>query len=73
MLLLFYRRNTFIDIGQTNEIIKEFCHKNNFIFINHQNITSDDLWGDGIHLTNSGKGIFQFSEEFYLVDYILSR
>ena len=33
------------------------CHKNNFVFIDHQNITSNDLWVDGIYLTNSGKAI----------------
>ena len=31
--------------------------QNNFAFIDHQNITSKDLWVDGIHLTNSGKTI----------------
>ena len=42
---------------QINEVIKELCHKNNFVFIDHQNTTSNDLWVDGIHLTNSGKSI----------------
>ena len=46
---------TSIDIGQINEVIKELCHKNNFVFIDHQNITSNDLWVDGIQLPNSGK------------------
>ena len=46
-----------LNIGQINETIKELCHKNNFVFIDHQNITSNDLWVDGIHLTNSGKAI----------------
>ena len=44
-------------IGQINKIIKELCHKNNSVFIDHQNLTSNDLWVDGIHLTNSGKAI----------------
>ena len=47
--------STSIDIGKTNEAIKELCHKNNFVFIDHQNTTSNDLWVDGIHLINSGK------------------
>ena len=34
---------TFIDISQINEVIKELCHKSNFVFIDHQNITSNDL------------------------------
>ena len=48
---------TFFNIGQINEVMKELCHKNDFVFIDHQNITSNDLWVDGIHLTNSGKAI----------------
>ena len=32
-----------IDLGQIKEVIKKLCHKNNFVFINHQNITSNDL------------------------------
>ena len=48
---------TSIDIGQINKVIKEICHKNNFILIDHQNITSNNLWVNCIHLTNSGKVI----------------
>ena len=46
-----------IKIGQINKVIKLLCHKNNFVFIDHQNITSNDLWADGIHLINSGNVI----------------
>ena len=31
--------------------------KNNLVFINHQNITNNDLWADDIHLKNSEKVI----------------
>ena len=48
---------TSFNVGWVNEVIKELCHKSNFDFIDHQNITSNDLWVDGIHLTNSGKAI----------------
>ena len=48
---------TFFNIGQINETIKQLFHKNNFVFICHQNITSNDLCVDGIHLPNSGKAI----------------
>ena len=48
---------TSFNISQINEAIKELCHKNNFVFIDQQSITSNDLWVDGIHLTNSGKAI----------------
>ena len=45
------------NIGQIRISIKELCHKNNIIFIDHQNITGNDLWIDGNHLANSGKAI----------------
>ena len=48
---------TSFNIDQINEAIKELCDENNFVFIDHQKITSNDLWVDGIHLTNSGKAI----------------
>ena len=48
---------TSIGIGQINEVIKQLCHKSNFVFIDHQKITSNDLWIDGIHLANSEKAI----------------
>ena len=48
---------TSFNIGQINETIKELCHKNNFVFIDHQNITSNDLWVDAIHLRNSRKAL----------------
>ena len=48
---------TSFNIDQINEAIKELCDENNFVFIDHQKITSNDLWEDGIHLTNSGKTI----------------
>ena len=48
---------TSFNIDQINEAIKELCHKKIFVFIDHQNITSNDLWVDGIHLKNSGKAI----------------
>ena len=37
--------------------MKELFYKNNFVFKDHQNVTSNDPWVDGIHLTNSGKAI----------------
>ena len=33
------------------------CHKNKFVFIDHQNIASNNLWVDGVPLTNSGKAV----------------
>ena len=57
MLALFYRRP---EIPLTSVKLRksiELYHKNNFVFIDHQNITNNDLWVDGIHPTNSGKAI----------------
>ena len=48
---------TFFNIDEINEARKKLCYKNNFVFVDHQNITSYDLWADDIHLTNSGKAI----------------
>ena len=48
---------TSIDIGQINEVIKQLCHKDNFVFMDHQNITSNDFWVDDIYLENSEKAI----------------
>ena len=48
---------TSFNIGQINKVIDELCLKSNFDFIEHQNITSNDLWVDDIHLTNSRKAI----------------
>ena len=34
---------SFFNIGQINEIIKELCHKKNFVFIYHQTIASNGI------------------------------
>ena len=43
------------NISQINETLKQLSSRNNFIFVEHENIGFDDLWVDGIHLLNSGK------------------
>ena len=55
MLVQFQRRPELSLISVKLTKTKELCHKNNFVFIDHQNITSNDLWVDGIQLPNSGK------------------
>ena len=60
---------TSIDIGQINEVIKELCRKNNFVFIDHQNITSNYLWVDGIRLTNSRKAFNSVLTYLYFEEY----
>lgn len=46
---------TKMNIKSLNEKLKNLCFGNNFNFIKHQEITSNDLWVDGIYLKNLGK------------------
>ena len=50
-------KRTKVNISQINETLKHLCSRNNFIFVEHENIGFDDLWVDGIHLLNSGKAM----------------
>ena len=50
-------RRTKNNISQINETLKHLRSRNNFIFVEHENIDFDDLWVDGIHLLNSGKAM----------------
>ena len=44
-------------IYQLNKSIKEVCQKHCYSFIDHSNVLSENLWQDGLHLNNSGKGV----------------
>ena len=46
---------TFADIAKIHEDIKNMCISNNIEFIEHNHITTKDLWKDGVHLAKSGK------------------
>ena len=50
-------KRTKVNISQINETLKQLCSRNNFIFVEHENIGFDDLWVDGIHLLNSRKAM----------------
>ena len=52
---IFSLARTSIDIGQIRH--KRIMSKNSFSLIDHLNITSNDLWVDDIHPTNSGKAV----------------
>lgn len=42
---------------EVNSILKESCEERGFTFIDNGNISSSDLWDDGLHLAESGKAI----------------
>ena len=44
-----------INIAKINDVIENMCISNNSEFIEHNQITTKDLWKDGIHLTECGK------------------
>ena len=51
-------KRTKVNISQINETLKHLCSRNNFIFVEHENIGFDNLWVDRIHLLNSEKAMF---------------
>ena len=44
-------------INNVNNALRNKCQASDYHFINNNNITTERLWKDGLHLTNSGKGI----------------
>ena len=44
-------------IHQLNKSIKELCQKHGYGFIDNSHVSSENLWQDGLHLNNSGKGV----------------
>ena len=44
-------------IYQLNNSNKVLCQKHGYRFIDNSNISSENLWQDGLHLNNSGKSI----------------
>ena len=40
-----------------NNALRNKCQTSGYHFIYDNNITMEKLWKDGLHLTNSGKGI----------------
>ena len=50
-------KRTKVNISQINETLKKLCSRNNFEFVQHENIDFDHLWVDGIYLLNSGKAM----------------
>ena len=44
-------------IYQLNNSTKVLCQKHGYRFINNSNVSSENLWQDGLHLSNSGKGV----------------
>ena len=44
-------------INDVNNTLRNKCQTSGYHFIGNNNITTEKLWKDGLHLTNSGKGI----------------
>ena len=44
-------------INDVNNTPRNECQTSGYHFIDNNNITTERLWKDGLHLTNSGKGI----------------
>ena len=44
-------------IYQLNNSIKVLHQKHGYRFHNNSNVSSDNLWQDGLHLNNSSKGV----------------
>ena len=40
-----------------NNSVKVLCQKHGYSFIDNSNVSSANLWQEGLHLNNSGKGI----------------
>ena len=65
-----------INMKPINEKLKGLYFRNNFNFIDPREITSNDLWVDGIHLSILGKArlakVFVIEVKNYLVKNIFS-
>ena len=44
-------------IYQLNKSIKRLRQKHGYSFIDNSNVSSENLWQDRLHLSNSGKGV----------------
>ena len=44
-------------VHEINDLLRDLCISENFVFINNDCIGKDYLWNDGIHLLNEGKDI----------------
>ena len=44
-------------VHHLNSSTKVLCQKHGCSFIDNSNVSSENLWQDGLHLKNSGKGV----------------
>ena len=44
-------------MNDVNNTLRNKCQRSGYHFIDNNNITTEKLWKDGLHLTNSGKGV----------------
>lgn len=57
ILLLTCRNNKTLNekLRRVIFLIKHFCQKHSFIYLDNSNITVEDSWKDGIHILDSGE------------------
>ena len=58
---------------QVDNILREQCILNEFVFISNDNISRTHLWKDGIHLEDLGTNILAGNFVDFLIRFILSK
>ena len=53
--------------------LHEECERNNFLFVNNDDITREYLWRDGLHLNNNGTLIFGGNLVGFLNNFVFDR
>ena len=60
-------------IRQVNDHLRDECRNNKFHFISNDNITSECLWKDRLHLNNEGTYMFASNLVDFLNGFIFNR
>ena len=59
-------------IYQINNSIKVPCQKHGYSFVDNSNVSSENLWKDGLHLSNLSKGVLLNNHMVILNDIYIS-
>ena len=57
-------------IRQINELLSEYCVSSNFHSLGNDNISRQNLWKNGIHLSNVGNNIFAENFISYMNEFV---